>query len=71
MDNATRDGLLNISLMGGQARAILIESTQLDQTIDKHLLFHGAHPPFCMYNCTIQGGQNYTVHSSIHVDISS
>ena len=31
MDLRTRDGILHISLMGGQARAILIESTQLVQ----------------------------------------
>ena len=31
MDLRTRDGILHISLMGGQARAILIESTQMVQ----------------------------------------
>ena len=31
MDMRSRDGMLHISLMGGQARAILIESTELVQ----------------------------------------
>ena len=39
MDMMNRDGIYHISLMGGQARAILIESTEMVQkAMDTHKL---------------------------------